>query len=66
MAAIHETGIYELLPVCSESCSCATCHIYVKGEHAYLLPPVGSDNDDLLGGGEFQTGLARLSFRLVC
>lgn len=66
MEAIRDNGIDELLAMCGGCCSCATCHVYVDGEHAPLLPPIAGDEDDLLDGSEHRTERSRLSCQLFC
>lgn len=62
MQSISDAGIADLLALCGGVCSCATCHVYVEGDAATLLPPISDDEDGLL---EFATH-RRENSRLSC
>ena len=48
MEAIRSAGVAQMLAICGGMCACATCHVYVDPERLGLLPPMGSDEDELL------------------
>jgi ferredoxin, 2Fe-2S len=65
MEAIRDAGIDELLALCGGCCSCATCHVYVADEYADRLPPMSSDEDELLESSSSRTNASRLSCQLT-
>lgn len=62
MEAIRSAGVAQMLAICGGMCACATCHIYVDPERLELLPPMGSDEDELLSALAHR----RQSSRLAC
>lgn len=64
MQAIRDAGQDELLALCGGSCSCATCHVYVEPNPIMTLPPLSSDEDDLLEGSSHRTAQSRLSCQI--
>ena len=48
MELIRDHGIDELLAMCGGCCSCATCHVHVDPAFSDRLPPMSSDENDLL------------------
>lgn len=64
MEAIREGGVDELLALCGGCCSCATCHVFVDERFEGLLPPVSSDEDDLLDSSDHRAGNSRLSCQI--
>lgn len=65
MEAIRDGGVDELLALCGGCCSCATCHVYVDPGFAGQLPPMSSDEDELLDSSSARTDRSRLSCQLV-
>lgn len=65
MEAIRVNGFDELLALCGGCCSCATCHIYVDGEQAEILPPPSEDENDLLDSSEHRNARSRLSCQVL-
>jgi 2Fe-2S ferredoxin len=65
METIRAAGIDELLALCGGCCSCATCHVHVDPAFADRLPPMGEDEDDLLGGSEHRHETSRLSCQIA-
>jgi 2Fe-2S ferredoxin len=65
MEVIRDHGIDELLALCGGCCSCATCHVYVDAEFAAGLPPMSSDEDDLLDSSDVRDGRSRLSCQII-
>jgi 2Fe-2S ferredoxin len=64
MEAIRDSGIGELLALCGGVCSCATCHVHVDPELAHLLPPMSSDENDLLDASSHRDEGSRLSCQI--
>jgi len=61
MQTITDADFPELLALCGGMCSCATCHVYVDAEQLDRLPPVGTDEDELLAGSGHRRANSRLS-----
>lgn len=66
MEVIRQAGIDELMALCGGCCSCATCHVYVDGDGAAVMPPLTSDESDLLDSSSYRTARSRLSCQLTC
>jgi 2Fe-2S ferredoxin len=64
MEVIRDGGIDELLALCGGCCSCATCHVHVDDRFAAALPPIGSEEDDLLEAADDRSPRSRLSCQL--
>jgi 2Fe-2S ferredoxin len=64
MEALRDAGIDEVLALCGGCCSCATCHVYVDGPQAALLPAISDDEIALLDGSSHRTGKSRLSCQI--
>lgn len=64
MEIIRRAGFDELVALCGGCCSCATCHVYVRGEDLARLPPLAGDENDLLDSSEHRTDRSRLSCQL--
>ncbi|WP_068088934.1 2Fe-2S iron-sulfur cluster-binding protein [Novosphingobium rosa] len=64
MEIMRDNGFDELLALCGGSCSCATCHVYVHPDFADRLPPISSDEDDLLDSSDNRKESSRLSCQL--
>ncbi len=64
MEIIRSAGIDELLALCGGCCSCATCHVHVDEAFVSLLPPIGSDENDLLDSSDDRDEFSRLSCQL--
>jgi 2Fe-2S ferredoxin len=65
MEAIRDAGIDELLAICGGCLSCATCHVYVDPAFADRLPPIGEDEDELLGSADGRQRESRLSCQIA-
>lgn len=65
MENIRDRGFDELLALCGGCCSCSTCHVYVEGPALEALPPVASDEDDLLHLSDHRQPNSRLSCQLL-
>ena len=55
---------YGVGAICGGMCACATCHVYVDPEWAGKLPPVQSDERDLLQDLSTRRENSRLSCQL--
>ncbi|UVC15042.1 2Fe-2S iron-sulfur cluster-binding protein [Mesorhizobium onobrychidis] len=61
MENIRSSGIDEILAICGGCCSCATCHVYVDTDASGALPPMSTDEDELLEGSPHRRPNSRLS-----
>jgi len=64
MEVIRDAGIDELLALCGGCCSCATCHVHVDPAFTDRLPPMGEDENDLLGISDDRDATSRLSCQI--
>lgn len=64
MEVIRDHGVDELLALCGGCCSCATCHVHVDQQWLPALPPMGSDEDDLLDSSDHREPVSRLSCQI--
>jgi ferredoxin len=64
MENLRGGGIEEILALCGGNCSCATCHVFVAEEWLDKLPPMGSDEDDLLDSADARQSNSRLSCQI--
>jgi len=64
MEVIREGGVDELLALCGGCCSCATCHIFIDEESLAKLPPISSDENDLLDGSSHRNERSRLACQI--
>ena len=64
MENIRDAGFDELLALCGGCCSCATCHVHVGEEWLPALPPMSSDEDDLLDTTDSRVPSSRLSCQI--
>src|ERR1700724_1053485 len=65
MEIIRNNGFGDLLALCSGSCSCATCHVYVDPEFSRALPAMSEDENDLLDASSHRTADSRLSCQIT-
>jgi 2Fe-2S ferredoxin len=65
MEALRDGGCDELLALCGGCCSCATCHVLIDPAYVDRLPPMSSDEDDLLDSSEDRTVRSRLSCQVI-
>ncbi len=65
MEAIRDAGVDELLALCGGCCSCATCHVQIDPAFAHQLPPMSSDEDDLLDNSAHRDSRSRLACQLA-
>lgn len=64
MEAIRDAGVDELLALCGDCCSCATCHVHVDEAWVDKLPPMTADENDLLDSSDHRSATSRLSCQL--
>ena len=64
MEVIRDNGFDELLALCGGCCSCATCHVHVDEQWLSKLPPMSSDEDDLLDSSDHRVAASRLSCQI--
>jgi ferredoxin, 2Fe-2S len=64
MEAIRSAGVEQLLAICGGVCACATCHVYVGPECLEFLPPMGSDEDELLSALSHRRENSRLACQI--
>jgi 2Fe-2S ferredoxin len=64
MQVIRDAGFDELMALCGGACSCATCHVHVDPAFAALLPPMSSDEDELLDSSSDRDASSRLSCQI--
>jgi 2Fe-2S ferredoxin len=64
MQLLRSGGIDEIVAMCGGGCSCATCHVYVEPGQQALLPPMGSDEQDLLETSDHFLPNSRLSCQI--
>jgi 2Fe-2S ferredoxin len=64
MEAIRDSGVDAMLALCGGVCSCATCHVHVDGAFLVQLPPMSTDEDELLDGSSHRTAESRLSCQI--
>ena len=44
-----KNGIDGIVAECGGACMCATCHVYVDPAFLDLLPPIGEEQEEMLG-----------------
>lgn len=64
MEALRDSGFEDIQALCGGCCSCATCHVIIEMDYLAKLPPVSSDEDDLLDAVEERTIGSRLSCQI--
>ena len=64
MEVIRSAGVEQLLAICGGVCACATCHVYVDPECLAFLPPMGSDEDELLSALSHRRENSRLACQI--
>ena len=64
MEAIRSAGVEQLLAICGGVCACATCHVYVDAARLELLPPMGTDEDELLSALSHRRENSRLACQI--
>lgn len=64
MEILRDAGFDELVAMCGGSCSCATCHVYVREGDLGRLSPIQNAENDLLDSSEHRQSNSRLSCQL--
>jgi ferredoxin, 2Fe-2S len=64
MEIIRDSGVEEILALCGGCCSCATCHVYVDKAFSEKLPPMTSQEAELLDGSDHRSESSRLSCQI--
>jgi ferredoxin, 2Fe-2S len=64
MEAIRSAGVEQLLAICGGVCACATCHVYVDPARLEFLPPMGTDEDELLSALSHRRENSRLACQI--
>lgn len=64
MEVIREGGIDELLALCGDCCSCATCHVHVDPSYVDRLPAMDEDENDLLDSSPHRSPTSRLACQI--
>jgi ferredoxin, 2Fe-2S len=49
MEGAVRNGIEGIVAECGGACMCATCHVYVDEAFLPLLPPIGEEQEEMLG-----------------
>lgn len=65
MEVIRNAGFDDLLALCGGCCSCATCHVHVDEGWLGRLPPMTSDEDELLNSSGDRNGTSRLACQVI-
>lgn len=65
METIRDNGIDELLALCGGCCSCSTCHVQIADRFLEHLPPMSSDEDDLLDSSDHRSARSRLACQIL-
>ncbi|MDH4842269.1 2Fe-2S iron-sulfur cluster binding domain-containing protein [Pseudomonas sp. BN505] len=60
MESLRDSSVGDVTALCGGCCSCATCHVFVL-EGGEYLPPVSSDEGDMLEGSLFRRANSRLA-----
>jgi 2Fe-2S ferredoxin len=60
-----DNGISGILGDCGGNCSCATCHVYIEGPMATLLPKAVEDEQVMLDGALHLQDNSRLACQIV-
>ncbi len=63
MQAAVDQGVDGIVAECGGNAMCATCHVYVDPAWAARVPPITSDEDDMLDSTSSER---RLDSRLSC
>src|SRR5882762_6107880 len=64
MEATRSAGVGQMLAICGGMCACATCHVYVAPECLEFLPPMGSDENELLSALSHRRENSRLACQI--
>jgi 2Fe-2S ferredoxin len=64
MEVLRGADVEGIKALCGGCCACATCHIYVDPAALDGLPPMATDEHELLEGLEYRRSNSRLSCQL--
>jgi 2Fe-2S ferredoxin len=64
MEIIRNSGVDEPFALCGGSCSCATCQVYVDPAFIGALPPISTEESDVLDGSGYRRETSRLSCQI--
>lgn len=64
MEALRDSGFEDIQALCGGCCSCATCHVVIDAGWTDRLPPVSSDESDLLDSIDGRSAGSRLSCQI--
>lgn len=65
MRAANDHGVPGILADCGGFLSCATCHVYIHGESAGLVPPATDNERSMLELAVDPTEFSRLSCQIT-
>jgi 2Fe-2S ferredoxin len=65
MEIIRNDGAEDPFALCSGSCSCATCHVYVDPAYAAEIPEMAADENDVLDGVSHRRATSRLACQMT-
>ena len=61
---LRDSGMDELLALCGGCCSCATCHVFIKGGGEGATAFGSDDENDILDSSDHRRPNSRLSCQL--
>ncbi|MFC6634364.1 2Fe-2S iron-sulfur cluster-binding protein [Microbulbifer taiwanensis] len=64
MEALRDNGFDDIEAICGGCCSCASCHVYLKGDWFERLGPRGEDEDMLVSSVDAFRDNSRLSCQI--
>jgi len=65
MEAIRDSGFGGILALCGGNCACGTCHVHVEPADLSRLPPIASNEHDLLDCVPNRTMNSRLACQIL-
>jgi ferredoxin, 2Fe-2S len=64
MRALKDFGIDEIQAICGGCASCGTCHVRVSEDWLSCLPPMRTNEDELLGFSDWRRANSRLACQI--
>ncbi len=61
MRTLKDFGVDEIQALCGGCASCGTCHVHIAEDWLDRLPPMRSDEDELLGFSDWRLSNSRLA-----
>ena len=61
MEIIRDNGFDEMLALCGDCCSCATCHVHIDPAFVGAIPAMSEDENDLLDSSDHRNEFSRLA-----